>query len=89
MVPRFVVVSMERRQSPLAATQLPAGAEMLTCEPKLEYPTLVPTLRSPATAMTPGTTVLQLPGNSTGPLELPAETTTRTPSAVTVSRRFS
>ena len=65
-------------------TQLPAGAAIPTSSPRLLYPTLVPTLRSPATASTP----LQLPGAATAPLSLPAEATINTPMAVKVLTTF-
>jgi len=80
---------MDRRQSaPLAATQLPAGADTLTSAPKLEYPTGADITQA-RDRHDPGTTVLQLAGSSTGPLALPAETTTRTPKPVTVPRALS
>ena len=83
VVPRLVVVSMERRQSPVELMQLPAGADTPTSGPKLLYPTFVPTLRRPATAITPAIEALQLAGASTLPLALPADATTNTPSLVT------
>ena len=85
-MPRFVVVSIDLRQAPTVLTQLPAGAEIPTSGPKLLYPTFVPTLRSPATAITPGTDALQLAGAPTAPLALPAETTTNAPMLVTAVR---
>src|SRR5579859_1014998 len=84
VLPRAVVVSIERRHGTLVGvTQLPAGAAMPTSGPRLLKPTLVPALRRPATAMTPGTNVLQLAGEPTAPLALPAETTTSAPRLVT------
>jgi hypothetical protein len=60
-------------------TQLPPGAAMATSGPMLEKPTLVPTWRTPATAITP----LQLAGVPTAsPASLPAAATTTTPAAV-------
>ena len=82
-MPLLIVVSMENRHGEPAAvfTQLPAGALKATSGPRLLKPTLVPVWRSPAIPATP----LQLAGESTGPLSLPAETTTSTPCATTSS----
>jgi hypothetical protein len=79
-----VVVSIDRRQAPLLLIQLPAGAATPTSGPKLLYPTFVPALRRPATAISPLTDALQFAGASTDPLELPADATTNTPMLVTV-----
>src|SRR6185437_4248787 len=67
----------ENRHAPLEFTQFPPGALRDTCGPRLLKPTLVPTLRSPATPATP----LQLAGEPTGPPSLPAEATISPPLA--------
>ena len=63
VVPVFVVVRIGYRHGEPAAvlTQLPPGALIATSGPRSEKPTLVPTWRSPATAITP----LQFAGAAT------------------------
>src|SRR5581483_6497655 len=66
-------------------TQLPPGALIATFTPRSEKPTLVPTWRSPPTAITPA----QFAGVvSACPAVLPAATTITTPAAV-ISRTAS
>src|SRR5450755_1673257 len=60
--------------------QLPPGAAIAISGPRSEKPTLVPTWRNPATAMTP----TQLAGAPTEcPVELPADATMTAPAALT------
>ena len=60
-------------------TQLPPGALMATSGPRFEKPTLVPTWRTAATAMTPA----QLAGVLTAwPAALPAAATITVPAAL-------
>lgn len=75
VVPKFVVVSIENKHAPVVLTQLPAGAAILTSEPTLLKPTLVPALRRPTTPITPG----QLAGILVTALSLPAEATIMIP----------
>src|SRR3954471_18420507 len=79
VVPAFEVVSSENRQGPpFTLTQLPPGAAIVTCGPRLLNPTLLPACRIAATAATPG----QLAGEETTVPSLPAEMTTSTLRAV-------
>ena len=74
-MPLLLVVKMGYRQGSPAPTftQLPAGALRVISGPRSENPTLLPTWRKPATAITPG----QLAGVPvTCPVVLPAATTT-------------
>ena len=87
VVPALLVDRMGYRQvlPAVVLTQLPPGALIVTCGPRLENPTLVPTCRRPATAMT----LLQLAGvptamppslvGSSFSTPLPAATTTVAP----------
>ena len=86
-VPLLDVAMMGYRQGDPAAvlTQLPPGALMVISGPRSEKPTLLPTWRSPATAITPG----QFAGVPVAwPVLLPAAATTtalRAASAFTTS----